>query len=91
MQNIINPVPHCQIVTPSDTLKLTNSAGQNIVTSAIRLAAAGAVTFTTVGGEKVTYASGMLAPGVAHPIQIVQIWNAGTDANTIAAEWYTAQ
>lgn len=79
--SVVAPLDHLAIVTPSDSVDLSH------VSRALYLSAVGAVKLTTVGGETVTIASGVLAAGVLHPIRATRIFATGTDAITIIAGW----
>lgn len=75
------PASHAAIVTPSDSTDLASA------TRAIYIGAAGAVKLTTLGGETLVLASGVLAVGVPHPIRATRIWSTGTTATPIVAVW----
>lgn len=82
-RQVIDPIQNAVVVTPSDTTNLP------YVTTSLRLAAAGAVRVTLVGGATVTYPSGALAVGISHPMRVVRVWATGTTvpAGNIIAEW----
>lgn len=76
-----SPLIHMAVVTPSDTLDLTD------VTRSVYIGAAGALKVTTEGGETLTLASGVLAVGVKHDLRLTRIWATGTTATPIVAAW----
>lgn len=58
----------------SDTVDLT------VPTRGFVITVAGAIKVTTLGGETVTFPSGMFSTGVIHPSQFMRIWSTGTTA-----------
>ncbi len=79
--SVIDPISNAVVVTPSDSSDL------EYVTTSLRIASAGSVRVTLLGGTTVTYPSGALAVGVSHPMRVVRVHATGTTAGGIVAEW----
>ncbi len=77
------PIHNAAIVTPNDSANLA------YVTTAIRIASSGALRVTLLGGTTVTYPTGSLAVGIAHPMRVTRVHATGTTvgAGNIVAEW----
>ncbi len=83
----VNPVAKSMVVTPSDDNNLEDADGNPIVTTSVRISSAGALKVLPAGQTlPTTYASGFLAAGLAHPLQIVRVYDTGTDVDVIV-EW----
>lgn len=80
-KTVDGPASHAAIITPDDSNDLVHA------TRAIYIGAAGAVKLTTVGGETVVLASGVLAAGVPHPIRATRIFSTGTTATPVVVVW----
>jgi hypothetical protein len=76
-----SPMVHAAIVTPSDSVDLSD------VTRGITLSVAADVKVTTAGGETVVIPSGSLAAGVIHPLRVSRVWATGTGSTTVVAYW----
>ncbi len=76
-----SPGRHSALIAPSDANELAH------VARAFQIAAAGAVSFTTICGEHISAASGYFAPGVQHCGFIKQFHASGTDAAEILVWW----
>jgi len=76
-----SPLAHLALVTPNDTVDLTD------VSRVIYIAAAGTLKVTTEGGETVTIASGTLNVGVPHKLRVSRIFATGTTATGIMVGW----
>ena len=66
-----SPASRLAAVTPSDSVDLATDS------RAIKVAAAGSVRVTTVGGDTVTV---IIAAGIAFPVRARRIWTTGTTA-----------
>lgn len=76
-----SPLMHLAIVTPSDTVDLTD------VSRAIYIGAAGTLKVTTEGGETVTIPSGTLSAGTPHKLRVSRVFATGTTATGIVVGW----
>lgn len=82
----INPVPRSMVAVPSNTENLTDSDDKEFITTAIRIGEIGDVKVMMASGDITVYASGFLAPGIPHPMQVKRIYLTGTDVDVIV-EW----
>lgn len=65
-------------VTKSDTVDDPGGPFRGLI-----IGVAGIVKLTTPAGTTVTFASGVLASGVVHPIRFTRIWNTTTAATDL--------
>ncbi|MBM7045436.1 hypothetical protein [Rhizobium lusitanum] len=79
--DLSSPATHCALVTPSDTVDLTE------ITRAVAFTAAGTLKVTMQGGETVVIPSGALSPGQMNPMRVTRIWATGTTATGLVAWW----
>jgi hypothetical protein len=70
-----SPAAHVFLITPSDDANLANP------TRGISFHTAGALKVTTAGGEIVVIPDGALAAGIVHPLEVVKVFDTGTDAD----------
>jgi hypothetical protein len=76
-----SPASHVFLITPNDGADLTTNI------RAIAFATAGTLKITTLGGETVTIPSGVLAPGIIHPIRVKRVYATGTTVTNIVGVW----
>lgn len=77
--NLDNPLSHGGLVTPSDSVNLTNPSRACII------ATAGDVKVTTLGGE--TFVIPSVTAGQFLPMRFSRIWSTGTTASNISCWW----
>lgn len=80
-RGVESPASNIALVTPHDTNEL------GYATRGISFGTAGALKVKTRGGQTVTIPDGALAAGIIHPIEVVQVFDTGTDADGIVAYW----
>ena len=71
-----SPARHIELITPSDTADL------ECASRAVSVAGAGDLRVTMIDGSEGTL---FLAAGIAFPIRVTRIWDAGTTATGIVA------
>lgn len=76
-----SPASHLVLITPNNDADLTTNI------RAIAFSTAGTLKVTTFGGETVTIPSGVLSPGIFHPIRIKRVHATGTTVTNIVGVW----
>ena len=72
-------------VTPTDNDYFTNAAGQKVSARGLLIGTTGDISIRMASGVIKTIPSGVLATGIIHPMEFVEIRYTGTSATNIYA------